>query len=104
MDFIYNDFILISILPIDDPKLKWRNILIGAAIFSCGLLTLISSAIFFCEFIFINLEQSLYALHQVAAFGGLTYIYVVGRMQRLKIIDLFIKFDVIQDKCEIFEK
>lgn len=49
----------------------------------------IASAIFFLKFVSVDLNQSLYAMFQIAAYTNVTYIYIAAFLLRHKITAVF---------------
>lgn len=64
----------------------------------------IASGIFFLEYRSIDLETSLYALGQIAAYLNVLYMFVIIFLSRPKIKKIFNDLENIYDKCENFIK
>lgn len=103
MDSSEKLFAAISISPFlgtMKPIVRLRCILTGILLFTLELATMISSGIYFFKLVHDDLENSLYALLQFAAFVCGTYTIAMGYMQRRCIIMLFPKFSQIRYECQ----
>lgn len=103
MESIEQIFKSVSILPTSIESGHWikvRRIAFGITISMVSLIVLISSIIFFCKYVNVDLESSLYAIQQISAFSYTIYTQVVGYSQRHHIEKLFIEFKRIRNKCE----
>lgn len=95
-------FTLMGILPPNEDGRKWikyRNYFIGFFCFStiCG--SFVSTVCFASKFIRIDLELSLYALLQMGAFGGPSYLIIMSSILWRKFSDIFPKLQQIYDEC-----
>lgn len=104
MDSIKNYLILICSLPTPETTksaIKQRNLASGLCHFILQLTILISSFGFLIKNVSIDLENSLYALVQLAATGSTTYMFIFGFVRREKMRKLFVEFQKIQNECEM---
>lgn len=91
------------ILPMADDESKWmkfRNVLISFLVFIMGLSFMISSAYYIYKFINIDLESSLFALHQATASFSQIYMLLFGIISRQKFAELFFNFQQFYDNSK----
>lgn len=106
MDSIANSLSFMLILPIPDEEStsnKLRKITIGATVFLLNILSLISSVVFLINYKKPDLDDTFFAIVEVAVFGCATYSIAIGCMQRQDIRDLFPKLQKIRSECKIKE-
>lgn len=93
-------FILLWIFPTpktDGKLIKFRNILISLIHLYAIIASLIFSIGFAYKYVKIDLENTLYALFQIAAYGSQSYSMVIGYKLGSKIAQLFPKLQQIYD-------
>lgn len=100
MEQIKNSFAQLSISPDPEtPKQCARKIRLSVLFLLIQLIALISSAAFFFNYIGDDVETSLYALIQIAAFSCSIYTLIVGIKRRQSIQQIFSEFQHIRDEC-----
>lgn len=102
MDSIKYYLALMCSIPMSDgtnPAIKRRNTAFGLWLFTSQFIAVISSVAFLNKSISNDVESSLYAVTQVAAYAGTTYTMIVGYLQQQKTQKLFSEFKKIENKC-----
>lgn len=101
----YHIFILMSIFPtsIDQHfSVKMRNKLFSLTVFLLVFGGLVFSMTFIKRFVVSDLENTLYALFQIAAFGCQVYLFIVGYKIGPKFAELYPKLQQIYDSSKVF--
>lgn len=88
----------------DTVSIPKKLIYIFAAFFGFSVVftSLSASVAFFVKFVQIDLEESLYALFQIASFSGLSYIILTAFIMRNKINGIFNRLSHIYDACKLY--
>lgn len=81
--------------------LKLAHALFGFTVFATVASMTMGSMIFFARFASVDLEQSLYALFQISAFLGLSYVLIVAYLLRNEVTDIVKSLDDIYDASMI---
>lgn len=80
--------------------MKIFHILTTFIAFSIVLTSLSASVTFFLRYVRIDLEESLYALFQIASFSGLSYIIMFAFVMRNRTNVIFDKLTQIYNECK----
>lgn len=90
----------ICVYPADETVSKFKRATYAFAyafILISNLCVLASSVAFFLKYVSVDLEQSLYAVFQITAYGSMTYLIIVSFLLRSKIPLVF------DDLAKIYE-
>lgn len=88
----------------EDPLTKFKHHTFTVLVVTFECLSFFYSVVFISRNYITNIEKSLHAMLQVAAVGSVIYIWIIGYLQRNKVVETFKYMNTIYNLCNFHSK